>query len=243
MKQFVIDKPCHSGDTIELTGRDFHYLCHVRRHSTGQTIPVKDSKGSSYDAKITEISTSSCTLSISEEKETVARSYSLELYCCFPKGKKLDGIVRQATETGVSRITPLFSDHSLIQYRSNEDFSHKKARLEKIVREAEQQSGSTINTVLSDPLLLSEISPVQDRQCGFFCHQDYIEQNTLSELLQKDLDTVKILIGPEGGLSDKEIRLLQQKGFQPLYLGNNVLRAETACLFALSSVITIMELF
>ena len=243
MKQLIIDMPCQVGDSICLTEKDFHYICHVRRHSTGQTITVKDSKGSTFTASITGISSDSCTLYVIEEKERLSRTYTLELFCCFPKGKKLDGMVRQATEAGVSRITPLYSDHSLIQYRNKEDFSHKKGRLEKIIREAGQQSGSTENTVLSDPLKLSEISPMEENQFGFFCHQGYIDQNTLSELLQKDLETVKILIGPEGGLSEKEIILLQEKGFRPLYLGSNVLRAETASLFALSSVITIMELF
>lgn len=243
MKQFLIDQTCRLGTSIKLTDRDFHYICHVRRHSAGQLITVKDRNGSSYNARITEIAHDSCTLSIIDENEQISRSYNLDLYCCFPKGKKLDGIVRQATEAGVSKIIPLFSDHSLIQYRNAGDFANKKNRLTKIIREAEQQSGSIVNTELSDPLKLSDIEPLKENQYGFFCHQDFIEKNTLSELLQKEVETVKILIGPEGGLSEKEITLLKQKGYLPLFLGTNVLRTETACLFALSSVITIMELF
>ncbi len=242
MKQFLIDQKCQVGSSVTLKDRDFHYICHVRRHTLNQIISIKDPVGNSYKATIEGIHENQCILKVTEKVEIRNRGYDLELYCCFPKGKKLEGMVRQATEAGVSRIIPLFSDHSLIQYRNSSDFDNKKNRLNKIIKEAQQQSGSFINTVLEDPMKLSEIDDIGLSQSGFFCHQDYIEKNTLSDLLQKDVETVKILIGPEGGLSNSEILILKEKGFLPLYLGENVLRAETASLFAISTVITIMEL-
>ena len=242
MKQFLLEQKCRIGESFNLSEEDFHYLCHVRRHKINQVITVKDTDGGIYSAELSRIDEKSCTLTILEEIEQKERYFSIELYCCFPKGKKLDGIVRQATETGVEKIIPLFSDHSMIQYKNMDDFSHKKNRLNKIIKEAQQQSGSGLQTQLSDPLTIDDLETAADGECCFFCHQEFLSKNTLSILLQKEIEKVKILIGPEGGLSDREIQILDQKGFHPLFLGDNVLRAETACLFAVSSVITVMEL-
>lgn len=242
MKQYLINQQCQTGKSLTLKDNDFHYLCHVRRQKTNESFNIKDSRGKFFKAVISKISEISCTLLIQDEIEKSGRKYEIELYCCLPKGKKLDSIIRQATEAGVSRIIPLFSDHSLIHYQKEEDFNKKKIRWEKIIREAQQQSGSAMLTELTNPLKVSSIPEVKENEKGYYCHQDYIRENSLDCLLQGNPGLVRIIIGPEGGLSNNEIQLLEDKKFDPLFLGDIVLRTETACLFAISSIITVMEL-
>jgi len=242
LKQYLINQHCNSGQTLLLRDEEFHYLCHVRRQKIQQSFNIKDCRGKCFKAVLSDIVESSCTLLIQDEVEKRAKTYEIELYCCLPKGKKLDGIIRQATEAGVSRIIPLFSDHSLIHYQKENDFDRKKVRWEKIIKEAQQQSGSAMMTTLTNPLKVCNIPDVRENEKGYYCHQDYIRENSLRSLLQEDPWLIRIVIGPEGGLSNNEIQILEDKKFNPFYLGDNVLRTETACLFAISSIITAMEL-
>ena len=242
MKQFIINQSCSSGSELVLRDEEFHYLCHVRRCRKNQQLTVRDSRGYCFNALISEMNDRSCSILIQEEIEKQNRVYELELYCCLPKGKKLDLIIRQATETGVSRIIPLYSDHSLISYQSDNDFNKKALRWQKIIKEARQQSGSPVVTELLPPRRIPDLPEIQDNEAGYYCHQDYIRENSLSLLFNKRPEIIKMLIGPEGGLSDSEVRILDERKFTPLYLGSNVLRTETASLFAISTIVTAMEL-
>lgn len=242
MKQFLVNQKCHTGLNLSLLGEDFHYLCHVRRHKKNHSFPVRDLNGVCFNAILVNITVKSCDLLIQDEIVFHSRHYGIELYCCLPKGKKMDSVIRQATEAGATKIIPLFSDHSLIQYQNEGDIEKKHARWSKIIKEALQQSGSNITTSLMAPFRIKDLPVTAENDAAYYCHQDYVRENTLSDLFQKNPETIKILIGPEGGLSKNEIQLLEEKKFSPLFLGSNVLRTETACLFAISSIITVMEL-
>jgi len=196
-----------------------------------------------FKGEIREISDVSCSISVLSQIRTNGTRQNIQLCCCLPKGKKLDLIIRQATEAGISQIIPLYSDHSLIKYDKESDVRKKMDRWEKIIREALQQSGSPVLTKISAPIPVASL-PVLDtsRERGFFCHQEKLQRNSLNDLISGTPDTVRIIIGPEGGLSEKEVQLLSDRGYSPLYLGDNVLRTETACLFATAAVITLLEL-
>ena len=241
MKQYLVRQACRKDLSIVLEGEEFHYLCHVRRHKKGQSLIIRDKEGKLFHALLSDISETSCTILIGEENEENGRGYSLRLLCCLPKGKKMDSIIRQATEAGVQDIIPLYSDHSLIHFKGF-DFDKKRVRWDKIIKEALQQSGSPVRTTLSDPLKIPDLPVLSEREAGYYCHQDYIRENSLSSLFQNNRDSINIVIGPEGGLSANELYQLNEKGYAPFYLGSNVLRTETAALFAVSAVITVMEL-
>ena len=79
----------------------------------------------------------------------------LVLMQCLPKGRKMDTIVRQASEAGVSRIVPLFSDHSLIA--AARGFTEKISRWKRIAREALQQSGRMFLPAIDEPRELADV--------------------------------------------------------------------------------------
>ena len=241
MKQYLVRQICRQNLSLTLEGEEFHYLCHVRRHKKDQSLIIRDSQGKSFHALLSDIRDTNCTILVGEECEMSEKEYSLSLLCCLPKGKKLDSIIRQATEAGVQNIIPLYSDHSLIRYKGD-DFDKKRVRWDKIIREALQQSGSSVPTTLSHPLHIPELPDLAENEAGYYCHQEYIKENSLSSLFQNNKDSINIVIGPEGGLSATEIKALDEKGYKPFYLGGNILRTETAALFAISAVITVMEL-
>ncbi len=158
---------------------------------------------------------------------------------CLPKGKKMDLIVRQATEAGVSVIQPLMSEFSIVKYDSK-SWKGKHERFMKIVREAFQQSGSKTLPEVREPVSLTSLEIDEKNEIGLFFHQKSIENISLHQYLFTVPLKIKLIIGPEGGLSDKEIACLKEKNFKPVFLGENVLRTETAALYAAAAVKTII---
>jgi 16S rRNA (uracil1498-N3)-methyltransferase len=166
------------------------------------------------------------------------------LFQALPKGVKMDLIVRQATEGGVSEIRPFVSDYSV--YRQGKREEDKTERWRRIIKEARQQSGSPVATELSAPCdtesLLAyweELRERSRRPVGILLHQDPagpLAQGTFHRYLSNTPDLVVLAIGPEGGFSSPEVSRFLDKGFKPLVIGNTVLRTETAALYAAAAV-------
>ncbi|HEY9595691.1 MAG TPA: RsmE family RNA methyltransferase, partial [Spirochaetia bacterium] len=151
---------------------------------------------------------------------------------CLPKGRKMDSIVRQATETGVARIVPVVSEHSLVR-----PDDHHRERYLRIAREALQQSGARRLPVIEEPCVLDEaVGAGRDWGVALFFHERPVESTSLHGLLAGRPPLVTVVIGPEGGLSDREVDTLRAAGFSPVWLGDGVLRVETAAVFALGAV-------
>ena len=240
MKQLILNQRLSENTEIILRDNDFHYLCRVRRAVKGDSLTLRDSQGALYSSELTGLTEDSCTLQIGEMIDAAIRDYDIHLYLCLCKGKKQDTMIRQAVEAGVKSITLLDSRFSQVRFSGKEE--NKYERWRKIIREARQQSGSGIQTELH-PLIsfnnLPEINP--DRSAAFFCHQEAMGGKGLALLHGKAIDNIHLVIGSEGGLAPEEIEIMQGKGFSSLYLGDNVLRAETASIFALGAVISHME--
>ena len=240
MKQFVLAEKLTEHSEITLTGDDFHYLCRVRRSCAGDFLVIRDREGSLFNAEIGSVSENSCALKINEPLVSSVREYDIHLYLCLCKGKKQDAMIRQAVEAGAKSVTLLDSRFSQVRFSGREESKYERWR--KIIREAMQQSGSGIHTELH-PLIPFEDLPRMDDESSvaFFCHQEAMGGSGLAMLHNDSIRNVSLVIGSEGGLAPDEIKIMLEKGFSSLYLGDNVLRAETASIFALGAVISHME--
>ena len=169
-------------------------------------------------------------LSSSEPKLAVT------LFQGIPKADKMDWIVQKATELGVSHIVPVAMERSVVRL-SEADGRKKTERWQKISREAGKQSGRCILPVIDLPVTLEQLTVEIDLPSlnvvpweeadGFgplALHESYPKTESLG-----------ILIGPEGGITAREISLLKSKGFLPMTLGKRILRTETAGIAAVSS--------
>ena len=242
MKQLLVNTTLCSGNSTVLRGKDYHYLCRVRRIKVGETIELKDATSYRYACKVTEIQEDCCYLNVGEQILKNCRSYAIHLYLCLCKGKKTDMMIRQATEAGAQSITLLDSDFSQIKLKDAGQEVPKYERWTKIIREAQQQSGSSVNTVLNSLIGFKDLPEIDETQtAGFFCHQVKMGPSSLSDL-KENCNKIHLIIGSEGGLSSKEIEIMKKKGYSSLFLGESVLRAETASLFAMAAIITTMEI-
>jgi 16S rRNA (uracil1498-N3)-methyltransferase len=159
----------------------------------------------------------------------------------IPKGKKMEQIIRQATEAGVVEIIPLMCEHSVVRLDET-DGRRKTERWEKIAREALQQSGTPRPPQIHRPARPEELPDLTghlDRLLYF--HQEPLTQAGLHQLLNPDYSAIGLIIGPEGGFSARELELFAAFHYDSVYLGESILRAETAAVYALAAVQTILR--
>ena len=255
MRQFILP-PSYTGEgELTLTGKESRYLTRVLRLKAGQQIVARSSTGATLVMTISSVSKDQCTLiTVSAPITEAVQSEMLPAYngpfaplClmqCLLKGRKEDELVRQATEIGATSITLVQSRHSIPD--AKEKGQARIARLETKVREALQQSGSPIPTRLEPEIIdLSDLPAWwAGRGPALFFHQsDRGQQHTLTSLAQ-DLsidEPIGILIGPEGGFSEDECTFLTDHGFIPVLLKTNILRSETAAIYALSALQTLLN--
>lgn len=154
------------------------------------------------------------------------------------KETKMDLILQKATELGVSRIIPVRMERSIIKL-NEQDYLKKQIRWQKICKEASEQSKRT-----SIPLVdkLENISSLNLDGLNIICSTSE-NSNTLNNILKNmdKYDKINIAIGPEGGFTKEEEKILVNLGFIKTSLGKLIMRVETVPLYILS-VINYLEL-
>ena len=263
MKQFILTKE-PADNTIRLEGSDYRYLVKVRRLAVGECFPAVLPNGMETTVRIISIDrnvlTGKCqplsdAVSLeaasldavsSETASEEAQLPSILLFQALPKGEKMDLIVRQAAECGIAEIVPFKAERSIAGINAE---SQRHSRWERIIREARQQSGSKTATVIHKPLtvdsLLNHWKKIREGgTVGLLFHQEDcqnmacqgLEKESLHSYLNSVPPAVVLVIGPEGGFSDKEVYLFIENGFKLITIGDTVFRTETAALFCAASV-------
>lgn len=159
----------------------------------------------------------------------------------IPKGEKLDLVLQKATELGVKEITLFNSERSIVKF-DNSKIDSKYERFNKIIKNAAEQSKRNIIPILNRPLNIDEI-PLGDINLIAYEEESKNNQSTLFKILNNDLKNkvINIVIGPEGGFSEKEVNYLVERGYTRVSLGKRILRSETACLDLISIIAFMSE--
>ena len=152
---------------------------------------------------------------------------------CFPKGDKLDTVVQKSVELGAVEILPVESARC-ISRPDGKSMEKKRARLQKVALEAAQQSGRGI---------VPEINKMVDfKKAVSECEANLIilfyegGGQSIKSLINQDIKSVAIFIGPEGGFDKEEVEAVLKKGGIKATLGKRILRTQTAPVAALASI-------
>jgi len=148
----------------------------------------------------------------------------VSLYCSMLKRENFEWVVQKATEIGIKEIVPLICARTI-----KTGFS--KERLEKIIKEACEQSGRGILPILNSPLFFNSALTFakENNNINIFFDTEEDNKNNFPNLKNKK---VGLFIGPEGGFNEKEKSLAHESNFKMTSLGKLVLRAETAAVVA-----------
>jgi 16S rRNA (uracil1498-N3)-methyltransferase len=240
MKHFLLPEQASGSTSLTLDERDSHYLLHVLRKQQGDSLQALDTD--QWICRITlENNTSPLQIHIDRLEQLQTKTQGIILLQGLPRGKKWDQILRQSVEIGVHSIFPLLSENSQIRIEEKE-YIQKKQRWEKIIREAAQQSGTLFPPQLHEPSKLKFALKAlpQDSRKAIVFHEKPLEDRKLYDMLRDQPQWVIVAVGPEGGFSPIEIDLFKQEGFVPYRFNTGVLRAETAAIFGLAAVSTMI---
>jgi 16S rRNA (uracil1498-N3)-methyltransferase len=246
MKRFILPLMPGPEGRILLYGEDYHYLARVKRLKAGMYFNAVFPDGT--ETRVCVLSTADNTL-VGECLEGTERPPShippIALFQSIPKGAKMDLIIRQAAEAAVSLIAPFESEYSTVKLSGNA--GEKLKRWKRIVREARQQSGSAIETLVREPCgfnalleFWESLKKEHRRPLGILLHQTPLEKGTFHDYLDIVPDFVVLVAGPEGGFSPGEVSLFLSANFKPLLMGDTVLRTETAALYGIAAARTIL---
>lgn len=223
---------------IILRGEDVKHIRDVLRLSSADLIVISDGKGKDFVARIESVERKEIKATIVKEEMKEEARPSVSLFQGFAKGAKMDLIVRQATEVGVSEIVPVFTERSVVHLGKDER-KNRVIRLEKIAVEASKQSQRSHLPKISEPKNWQDaISLLAAFDFVLVPWEEEHEQSLKGVLRNssREWEKVAVVIGPEGGLTEAEMSELQSLGAVPVSLGKNVLRTETAALAALAIV-------
>lgn len=248
MKSYLLPPGFPGSGSVEISGDDHHYLCHVLRCRVGDRLQATDGRGGRFILEVEGIGTDRLVAGVhSAEQAPASGQPNLHLLQCLPKGPKMDQIVRQATEAGVWRIVPLLSRYAVPRLKDAGEAARKQERWRRIAREALQQSGAPRLPEIDPPAALADFIGREELSgTRIFLHpgppqQGSAASGSLHALLAGAEGAVFLLVGPEGGLAPEEVDLLLGKGFDPVRVQGPILRSETAALFALAAAQIILK--
>lgn len=167
---------------------------------------------------------------LDEDKKT---KIELTVAVALVKEQKMDLILQKITELGVSRIIPVSMERSIVKL-DKERFNKKKVRWESICKEASEQSKRTNIPIIEDIKSIKDLTK-EDADLKLVASTKEKEK-LLNYYLQSIEDCAKIImvIGPEGGISDKEEDILVSNGYNRVSFGNLIFRVETATIYVAS---------
>ncbi len=246
MRRYWIEQQSFVGSGEEraviISGDSFRHICLVCRQEVGDEFEVLTDEGKAYQVKIFE----------KKKKQAMARVVSertlpllpqpyIELCVSLPKFNKFELILEKAVELSVSRVRPFFSNNSFVRSRSKVS-DERFQRWKKIIMSATQQTGRGELMHLAEPCtlgeLLEEFNQNQQSQ-GLFPYEGRCEKSLkqqLSDLKKQEFSSLWAFIGSEGGFDASEVELFKKNHLNPVTMGDQVLRVETACV-SLASII------
>lgn len=219
--------------SIELSHHAFQHAIKVLRLKQGAKLILFNGQGTEFSALIETVNKKNASAIITKTIQSNSESVlSIHLGLGISKGERMDFAIQKAVELGVTEITPLFTQHCVV----NLDEKRIQKRLnhwQGIIISACEQSGRSILPLLNTTTTLLKWAESIDKICVVF---DPLASMTLKNVTPED-NYINLVIGPEGGLSTKEIsELKNKKKFQPVKFGPRILRTETAVVSAITAI-------
>ena len=220
-------------DLINLDPQQLHYLLRVLRLKNGDRFIALDGARNSW---IAEIENKSANIIESIDLDTEL-SVSVSLITALPKGSGYEQVVRCCTELGVSNFIPVISDRTILKPSPN-----KVQRWRKIATEAAEQSERQIVPTVFEPVkFTAAIDNTQSNQDKYICIARGDIPTLWNCLGHSNPNSIVIATGCEGGWTDSEIEKAIALGFQPVSLGDRILRAVTAPIVVSSLISAVLE--
>src|SRR6266480_2237576 len=223
---------------LTIEGEDARHLAVVRRASPGDLVRISDGRGTIADARLTSVTPAAVGAEVLTRTVTPAPGPRVEALQGLAKGDKIDGVIRHLVEMGVDGIVVFEAGRSVARWDGARQAAAGR-RWATIAREAAKQSHRAWLPVLEGPLPEAQAAAATaGRGLGLVAHP--AAGSRLSDVLADGVPTpesVWVVVGPEGGLSEDEVATFAAAGAVPVSLGPQILPTETASVVAAALVL------
>lgn len=220
------------GAQFTLAPEAAQHVSKALRLKAGDNITVFDGRGGEYDAVLQKIDRERVEVKVGAFRDVEREpAVSVGLVQGLPEADKMDWIVQKAVELGVAWIQPIVCDRSVVRLAADRA-AKREAHWKRVAVAACEQTGRN---------QVPEVRPTLPFQ-SWLADAPPIARWTLQPGAPPMAGRVpprepfEILVGPEGGLSEREAEVARLRGCEPVSLGPRVLRTETAALAALSAI-------
>ncbi len=231
MQRLFCDAPLAPGGHVAPGPDQTHYLLNVLRLKQGSEILIFNGRDGEWRAMIEPQGRKRVSLTVTAQERRQPPPPDL-LFCFAPlKAGRLDYLVQKAVEMGAGVIQPVITDHTQVS-------TIGASRVRANIVEAAEQCGILAVPEYRDPVRLAALLAGWDKRRRLvFCDEDANSDNPLRLLAKLDKSPLGVIIGPEGGFSDAERKMLRALPFvTAIPLGPRILRADTAAVAALALV-------
>ncbi len=258
MRRYWISKNQIQDQNVILEGDIFHHIIDVCRQGVGSRFEVitegessansgatsGDPNGSAYFVEVTEVQKRKA-IAVIKEKRAIQALPTPRIHLCVsvPRFPVLEAVIEKSVEMGVAEIHTFFSDFSFVK-TANSISNEKWGRWQKIVVSATQQCGRGELMKIHPPEKMFDLIHRINQDQSSACLIAYEGETTLSvkQYLQEakskrkgsEIKNLWVFAGSEGGFSTQEIEQFQKLDLQPVTLGPQILRVETACMTLVS---------
>lgn len=210
-------------DEMTVEGDRAHYIKNVLRLKLARKLRIFNGLGQEYCAEIIALNKKTVQLRLSKVIDSITPSkLNITLVQSLSKGERMDYTVQKATELGINTIQPITSEYCEVKL-SGSRLEKKINHWQNIAISAcEQSFRADIPHILS-PITLAEYTA--NKHQGILLEPD--ENNTITDIAKLQWQAFDVVVGPEGGWSDKDLQQLHSTGLTGMKFGQRVLRTET----------------
>jgi 16S rRNA (uracil1498-N3)-methyltransferase len=228
LSRFFVDAPLSLGQH-ELPEDQAHYISRVLRHTVGDAVQLFDGSGQEYLGELIEVGKKTVRVELREcfagQPDSPLR---VHLGQGLSRGERMDWAIQKATELGANEISLIVSERCEVRLK-DERADKRLAHWRQVAISACEQCGRSTVPLIHPPISLADWLKQVEADLKLVLHP--VAEPWASHPKPHSL---AFLIGPEGGLSDAEVKQAQEQGFLAARLGPRVLRTETAPVVALS---------
>ena len=238
MPHFFIKSQNVKDDTAIINdAKTYKHLVKSRRSRTGENILLVDENQIQYETVLSEINSDNLVFKIEKQYKSKRKlDFDLILAQSPLRSDAQSLVIEKATELGVSEVYPVYTDNCAV---NKEVIKSKIERWQKIMYEASKQCERADVPTCQNFFDLKTVLDLKVDKILAFCERNTVLtlNKYLSENPIRKNEKVLVIIGPEGGFSEKEFNLFREKEIPMITLGDLILKAETAVTVALGNII------
>ncbi len=233
MRRFFVEEIDPHDESIVIRGSEAKHIIRVLRMGLGDRLILMDRKGSRFQCFIDSLRAREVRV-ILEKSLAAPRMSPIQIILCqaFLKAKSMDFVIQKASELGVDRILPFISTRTVVQ-ADEQRRSAKLRHWREIALNAAKQSDRSAPPEIAPPCSLLDLAVQwRHREASKLILWEDEKTQDLKALLKESVPRASTvgIVGPEGGFSPEEVKMMKDVGFRSVSLGTRILRAETAAI-------------